>query len=116
MPVAVVDDRAGLGGGVAQVLRQDRQRADQRGAVGHPERAAVEVGEQPLVRVGAVGVGELDAVVDPAELGRDRGDAGPGGVDVQPGAVLVRDLAELADRVDRAGAGRADRRDDQRRA
>ena len=42
-----------IGGRVAQELRQHRQRPDQRRAVGHPERVAVEVGEQPLVRVGA---------------------------------------------------------------
>ena len=37
LPVAVVDDGAGVGGGVAQVLREDRQRAGQRGPVGDPE-------------------------------------------------------------------------------
>ena len=40
----------------------------------------------------------LDALVDPAVLRADRGDARPGRVDVQPGAVLARDRGELRDR------------------
>ena len=51
LPVPVVDHRAGLGGRVAQVLRQHGQRADQLGPVGDPEGVAVEAGQQPLVRV-----------------------------------------------------------------
>ena len=57
LPVAVVDDGPGLRRLVAQVLGEDAQRADQRGTVRHPEAVAVEVGEQPLVRVHAEAVG-----------------------------------------------------------
>ena len=70
LPVAVVDRRAGLGRRRAEVLGQDAQRAEQRGPVGGPVQVAVEVDAHPLVRVGAVAVGELEAVVDPAVLGR----------------------------------------------
>ena len=75
LPVAVVDDRAGLAGRGPEVLGQDRQRAEQRGPVGHPEQVAVEVHAHPLVRVGAVGVGLVEAGVDPAQLGAQRGHA-----------------------------------------
>ena len=95
LPVAVVDHRAGLGGGVAQVLGQDRQRADQRRPVGDPEGVAVEVGQQPLVRVGAVGVGGLESVVEPAQLGRDGRHPGPRRVDVQPRTVRARDARRV---------------------
>ena len=78
LPVAVVDDGPGLAGRGAQVLGQDRQRAEQRGPVGHPEQVAVEVHAHPLVRVGAVRVGLVETGVDPAQLGAQRGDAAHG--------------------------------------
>ena len=87
MPVAVVDDRAGFGGRVAQVLGQHGEGLDQLGPVGDPEGVAVEPGEKPLVRVEAVGVGQLHAGMGPAQFGADRGGPGVGGVDVQPHAV-----------------------------
>ena len=71
LPVAEVDDGAGVGGGVAQVLREDRQGAGEGGPVGDPEQGGVEAGEQPLVRVGGVAVGPLDAVLQRAQLGDD---------------------------------------------
>ena len=52
----------------------------------------------------------LDAVVDPAVLGTDRGDTRPRGVDVQPRAVLLRDHGDGRRGVDRAGGRRPDRR------
>ena len=100
LPVAEVDDGAGVGGRVAQVLREDRQRAGERGAVGDPEEGRVEAGEQPLVRVGGVAVGPLDAGLQRAQLRDDGADPGVGGVDVQPDAVLLADRAELGERVD----------------
>ena len=68
LPVAEVDDGAGVGGGVAQVLGEDRQRAGERRPVGDPEQGGVEAGEQPLVRVGGVAVGPLDAGLQRAQL------------------------------------------------
>ncbi len=114
VPVAVVDHRAAVRGRVAQVLRQDRQRADERRAVGHPERVTVEIRQQPLVRVGGVAVDELQAVVEPAEFRSDSRYAGPGGVDVHPRAGLAGDGRELAHRVHRARPGGAHRRHDER--
>ena len=68
--------------------------------VGRPEQVAVEVDAHPLVRVRAVAVGELEPVVDPAVLGRERGDAAHRRVDVQP------QPAAAADRGDRRASGR----------
>ena len=62
------------------------------GAVGGPEQVAVEVDAHPLVRVRAVAVGELEPVVDPAVLGRERGDAAHRRVDVQPHVLAPADL------------------------
>ena len=116
LPVAVVDDGAGVGRGVAQVLRQDRQGAGEGGPVGDPEERRVEAGEQPLVRVGGVAVGPLDAGLQRPQFGDDGADAGVGGVDVQPDAVLLADRAELGERVDRGRRRRPDRGADQHRA
>ena len=63
--------------------------------------------------VGAEGVDEFDAVEQVPVLGAQGGDAGPGGVDVHPGAVVVGGGGDGADGVDRAGAGGADGRADQ---
>jgi hypothetical protein len=68
------------------------------------------------VGVGAERVGELDAVEQVAVLGAQRGDSGPGGVDVHPGAVLAGEGGDGADGVDGAGAGGADGRAHQHRA
>ena len=62
LPIPVVDRRTRLGGRRAEVLRQDAQRAEQRGPVGRPVQVAVEVDPHPLVRVRAVAVGELQSV------------------------------------------------------
>ena len=66
--------------------------------------------------VGAERVGELDTVEQVAVLGAQRGDPGPGGVDVHPGAVLAGEGGDGADGVDGAGAGGADGRAHQHRA
>jgi hypothetical protein len=49
---------------------------------GHPQAAAVHVGEEPLVRVHAHRVRELGAVDAVLELGADEGAPGVRGVDV----------------------------------
>ena len=108
VPVAVVDHLAGVAGGVAQVRPGDRERVDQRLAIGHPQHVAVEVREQPLVRVERVAIGALGAALAVAVLLAEHRRAGPGGVDVVPEAVLAGDVRDGRDRVDGAGAGRAD--------
>ena len=115
LPVAEVDDGAGVGRGVAQVLRKDRQGAGEGGPVGDPEEGRVEAGEQPLVRVGGVAVGPLDAGLQLPQLGDDGADPRIGGVHVQPDAVLLADRAELGQRVDRRRRRRPHRRADQDR-
>ena len=80
-------------------------------AVSHPQHAAVEGREQPLVRVRDDRVGEVHTAEQPvAELGAHRGHAGPGGVDVQPRSDAVECLRNGLDVVDRAGRGGADGR------
>jgi hypothetical protein len=105
LPVAVVDGGTGFSGGGAQVLGQDRQRCEQRGAVRHPERVAVEVHAHPLVRVGRVAVCVLQAVVHPSQLRAQRGDAGHRRIDVEPDAVALRDLRDGAHRIHRHRRG-----------
>ena len=107
VPVPVIDDLAGFRGLVAQVLRQDAERADQRGAIRDPEAVAVEVGEQPLVRIEGVAVRVLDPVVETPVLGADGCAARMRGVDVQPDACAAADLADGADRIDGARRSRA---------
>jgi hypothetical protein len=68
------------------------------------------------VRVRADRVDELGAVEQVPELGAQRGDTGPRGVDVHPHAVLPRGLGHRPDGIDRAGARRADRRADEHRS
>jgi len=43
---------------------------NQRLAIGHVKAIAIEVREHPLVRVEAVAIGELEAIVDVAKLGQ----------------------------------------------
>jgi hypothetical protein len=109
VPVAVVEHRPRLGRLVLEELRQDAQRTDEHGPVGHEKGVAVEVGEHPLVRVEAVAVGRFEAVVDRAQLRAERRGAGHGGVDVQPEVLGAADAADLGQRVDGPGRGRADR-------
>ena len=115
LPVAVVDRRAGLGGRRSQVLGEDAQRAEQRHPVGSPVEIAVEVDAHPLVRVGAVAVGEVEPVVDPAVLGRESGDTTHRTVDVEPHVVGAADLADLGGRIERHRRCRAVRRADEER-
>ena len=112
LPIAVIDDLAGGAGLVAEVLGGDGEGGVEGGAVAGPEERAIEVGQQPLVRVEVEGVGAFDALDHGAELGADHGGAGVGGVDVQPdGAgrrVIGGALREAVDGIDGAGAGGAD--------
>ena len=100
LPVAVVDRRAGLGRRRAQVLGQDAQRPEQGPTVGRVEQVAVEDHAHPLVRVGAVAVGQLQPVVDPALLGHQRTDPAHRRVDVQPHALATGDHADRLGRVE----------------
>ena len=115
LPVAVVDRRAGFGGRRPQVLGEDAQRAEQRHPIGRPVEVAVEVDAHPLVRVGAVAVGELQPVVDPAVLRCEGGDATHGTVDVEPHVVGAADRADLRRRIERHRRRRAVRRADEER-
>ena len=76
------------------------------------ERRAVHRREQPLVRVDADRVGPLPAGEVVAQLRADRGRAGVGRVDVQPGARRLGTVGDRGDRVDGGRRGRADRRHD----
>ncbi len=78
VPVAIINNRAGFTCLIAQVLGQDRKRLDQVLPVGDVEAAAIEVGEHPFVRVEAVTVGELNAIVDEAKFRAERGRAAQG--------------------------------------
>ena len=102
--------RPGGPGGGAQVLGQDAQRAEQGGAVGRPVQVAVEVDAHPLVRVGAVAVGQLESVVDPAVLRDEGGDPRHRRIDVQPGAGVAADRGDLRRRVEGHRRRRAARR------
>ncbi len=80
-----------------------------------PHRVAVEVRQQPLVRIRAVGIGEFESLIEPTQLGADRGNTGPGGIDMQPRAAAARDLTQLRHRVDRPDTSGTDRCHDERR-
>ena len=81
---AVVDDRAGFGGLIAQVFGQYAESLDQGSPVGDKETIAIKVGEHPLVGIEAVAVSQFDPVLDVTELGADGGSACHGSVYVQP--------------------------------
>ena len=84
LPVAVVGHEAALAVGVAQVGGRDGEGVDEVLALPDVEEGGVEVGEEPFVHVCVEGVegGEGGGVV--FVLGEDEGDAGVGGVDVDP--------------------------------
>ena len=107
LPVAVVDRAARLGGLRSEVLGQDAQCSEQGRPIGDPEQRAVEVDAHPLVRIGRVAVGPVEAVVDPAELGGQCGDAAHRRIDVQPDPVFDAHVGDLAGRVERQRRGRA---------
>ena len=93
---------------VAQILGQDAQRLDQCGAVGNPEAAAIEVGEQPLVRVEGVAARQLQPVDEAPVLGADGGAARVRGIDVKPDVLAAADLADGTHGIHGAGRRRAD--------
>ena len=64
------------------------------------------------MRVDDRGVGEVEAVVEVRHALVEDARQAVGAVDVEPDAELVRDLAQRADRVDRAGVRRARGGDD----
>ena len=105
LPVPVVDRRTGPGRLRLQVRRQDAQRPDERLTVGDPEQVAVEVDPHPLVRIGGVGVGAPEPVVDPPELLLQRRDARHRGVDVEPDAVRFGHVGDGVGRVERHRRG-----------
>jgi hypothetical protein len=100
LPVPVVNNRAGLTGIVAEVLRRDGQGIYKARPVGNKKAVAVEVGEQPLVRVERIAVGQLQALVLGAQLRTDGGRTGHGGVDVEPDALATADISDSAYRVE----------------
>ena len=115
LPVAVVDDGAGGRCLVAQIRRADFKGSGQRAAIGDIQTAAIEVRQQPLVRIEAVAVGEFEAGKQGATFRQQRGAAGHRGVDVQPQALLAADAADGRQRVAGQRRGGADSRADERR-
>ena len=101
LPVPVVDYRAGLGRLVAEVFRKNRKGFDQRRPVGEEEGREVQIGEQPLVGIHDVAVGELDPVVEPPHLGQHGGRSRQCCVDMEPSSILPGDLADSLHRIDR---------------
>ena len=92
---------------VAQVVGRDLERAPQQVPLAHQQRAALDRLVEPLVRIERDRVGRLDPAQRRTSALGQRREAAVGGVDVQPHAVLAADLGELAQRIDRAGVGRA---------
>src|SRR5882672_5791938 len=99
VPVAVVKNRAGFAGLVLQIFRKHAQSLDQRPAVGKKERAAIEVGEHPLVRIEAVAIGKFQTVLNPAKFFAQSGSARHRGVDMEPNTLLAADGPDFLDGV-----------------
>ncbi len=83
--------------------------------VTHDHDAAVVGNVQPLVPVGRPRIGVRKAGDEPAIRGRGGGPQAEGSVDVQPRAVLARELADFDQRIARAGVHVPDLRTDNRR-
>ncbi len=113
VPVAEVADRAVRFR--PQVARVRAHHADQMLRVAHVICAVVEAHAHPLVRVEDQAVGALDAVPERAALGQHHRRPGERRVDVQPQAVLARELGDPGERVDCRRPRRADRGDDRAR-
>ena len=109
--VLQVDGRIGRG----EVLGRKRERLMEHLGPACPQRCAIHLGEEPLVRIDDDGIGALDPVEAPAKLGADGRRPRIRRVDVEPRARLPAPLGELRHGVDRRGSRRADRRDDRRR-
>jgi hypothetical protein len=109
-PVAKVDDVRILRR--LQIFGRQRERPEERVHIPHEVGAAIEVHQQPLVRVEEEAVGVLDAVEDRAHFGEDRGGSGPRGVHVKPHLLAPAELADRAQRIQCRRRSRAHRRDD----
>ena len=106
LPVAVVGHEAALAVHVAQVGGRDGEGVDEVGALFDVEEGGVEVGEEPFVHVGVKGVegGKAGGVV--LVFREDQGDAGVGGVDMDPdGGVVSDDGGDFGEVVYGAGGG-----------
>ncbi len=108
LPVAVIDHSARLGRPVAQIFRQNGQGADEGATVADEHAVAVKIGEHPLVRIGAVAVGELQSLLDIAEFGAEGGGAAHRPVDMKPEPVLGGDAADFGEGIEAVGGGGAD--------
>jgi hypothetical protein len=80
------------------------------GRILEPHGRAVEVYQQPLVRIEVERVDLVDALHEMAELRTDEGRAGVGSVHMQPNTLLLAHHAQFIKGVERAGVGRAKRR------
>ena len=107
-PVAVVD-HLGIALG-AQVLGLDGAGSKQGRAIAHEVGRAVEVGEEPLVRVEDEGVGVLRSGDDVPVLGEDGRAAGEGGIHVEEDLLRGAERGDLRQGIERGAARRADRR------
>ena len=109
-PIPIVNDLAGLGRRILQILRHDRHCARERRLVCDPVGSRVEVGEQPFVRVERVTIDSVEARVHQRpKLWCHRSTASEGRIDMHPGAVFSSDRSDVSDRVDRSRRCRADR-------
>ena len=89
--------------GGPQILRHQRKCLPQNIGPAGVEHAGIDRGEHPLVRVHHQRVRPLGSAQNVFVLGKNRGAAGVGGVNVQPESVLLADFDDFGDRVDTGG-------------
>ena len=82
VPVAIINDCARFRCLVAKEFRQHRKGLNQVLAVSHVKDVAIEVGEHPFMRIKAVTVGKLHAIVDEAKLRAEPCRSAHRGIDV----------------------------------
>ena len=101
--------------GRRQVVGRQRERGANRVHAARVERAQIERGEEPLVRVDDDRVRAPAVVHDPGGLRDQGGGAGVRGVDVQPDPLGRAHVGDLRHRIHAGHGGRADRGDDRQR-
>ena len=102
-PLRVPVDRVAATVGVLEVARRRGQRGVVGGLIRNEGKAGVVGHVQPLVPVGRPGVGPLDAGHEVPVATARAGPEAEGSVHVHPCASRVRELAGLAERVERPG-------------
>ena len=89
--------------GRAEVFRHDLQCPQKRIFIFYKIGRAVEVGEQPLVRIENKAVGLPDPFDHPAVFRQDQGGARKRGIDMQPDVVSGTECGDLFQRIDGRG-------------